>query len=164
MKRIGIISDTHGVFDDKIRQRLADVDEIWHAGDFVSYDSLKAFERFKPLKAVYGNCDGESLRRELLEWQVFECEGLKVAMLHRGGTAGQYSPSARALIHSVAPQILVAGHTHHLEMEDDKIYDLRFINPGEAGLQARQAFRSVVILDLDQGRIVKEEVRKWSRK
>ena len=33
MKRIGIISDTHGTFDDKLREFLRDVDEIWHAGD-----------------------------------------------------------------------------------------------------------------------------------
>ena len=33
MKRIGIISDTHGTFDDTLREFLKDVDEIWHAGD-----------------------------------------------------------------------------------------------------------------------------------
>ena len=32
MKRIGIISDTHGTFDDTLREFLKDVDEIWHAG------------------------------------------------------------------------------------------------------------------------------------
>lgn len=33
MKRIGIISDTHGYWDDKYETYLGDVDEIWHAGD-----------------------------------------------------------------------------------------------------------------------------------
>ena len=36
MKRIGIISDTHGTFDDTLREFLKDVDEIWHAGDIGS--------------------------------------------------------------------------------------------------------------------------------
>ena len=31
---IGLISDTHGVFDPRIREFLEPVDEIWHAGDF----------------------------------------------------------------------------------------------------------------------------------
>ena len=33
MKRIGVISDTHGTFDDALKLFLKDVDEIWHAGD-----------------------------------------------------------------------------------------------------------------------------------
>ena len=32
MKRIGIISDTHGTFDDTLRDFLRDVDGIWHVG------------------------------------------------------------------------------------------------------------------------------------
>ena len=39
MKRIGIISDTHGTFDDTLREFLKDVDEIWHAGDIGSTGS-----------------------------------------------------------------------------------------------------------------------------
>ena len=38
MKRIGIISDTHGTFDDTLRRFLQNVDEIWHAGDFGSLE------------------------------------------------------------------------------------------------------------------------------
>ena len=38
MKRIGIISDTHGTFDDTLREFLKDVDEIWHAGDIGSLE------------------------------------------------------------------------------------------------------------------------------
>lgn len=33
MKRIGILSDTHGTFDRTLRTFLDGVDEIWHAGD-----------------------------------------------------------------------------------------------------------------------------------
>ena len=38
MKRIGVISDTHGTFDQTLRDFLNDVDEIWHAGDFGSIE------------------------------------------------------------------------------------------------------------------------------
>ena len=31
---IGLISDTHGVFDQSFRDFLEPVDQIWHAGDF----------------------------------------------------------------------------------------------------------------------------------
>ena len=33
MKKIGIISDTHGFWDDKYEEYLGECDEIWHAGD-----------------------------------------------------------------------------------------------------------------------------------
>ncbi len=38
MKRIGLISDTHGTFDQTLKTFLKDVDEIWHAGDIGSPD------------------------------------------------------------------------------------------------------------------------------
>ena len=42
MKKIGIISDTHGTFDDTLREFLKDVDEIWHAGDIGSLELADA--------------------------------------------------------------------------------------------------------------------------
>ena len=54
MKRIGIISDTHGTFDDTLREFLKDVDEIWHAGDIGSLELADTIASFKPLRAVSG--------------------------------------------------------------------------------------------------------------
>ena len=42
MKKIGIISDTHGTFDGTLREFLKDVDEIWHAGDIGSLELADA--------------------------------------------------------------------------------------------------------------------------
>lgn len=50
MKRIGIISDTHGTFDDTLRDFLRDVDEIWHAGDIGSLETADLIAAFKPLR------------------------------------------------------------------------------------------------------------------
>ena len=55
MKRIGLISDTHGTFDDTLRGFLTDVDEIWHAGDIGSLELADRIAAFKPLRAVCGN-------------------------------------------------------------------------------------------------------------
>ena len=63
MKRIGVISDTHGCFDDKLRLFLKDVDEIWHAGDIGSLELADEIAAFKPLRGVYGNIDGGVIRR-----------------------------------------------------------------------------------------------------
>lgn len=55
MKRIGVISDTHGTFDEVLRVFLKDVDEIWHAGDIGSLELADEIAAFKPLRAVYGD-------------------------------------------------------------------------------------------------------------
>ena len=62
---IGLISDTHGSFDPEIREFLAPVDEIWHAGDFgAGADFAEKISAFKPVVGVYGNCDGQDIRHE----------------------------------------------------------------------------------------------------
>jgi putative phosphoesterase len=63
MKRIGIVSDTHGYWDPKYEKYFAECDEIWHAGDIGSVEVADKFEAMAPLfRAVYGNCDGYDLR------------------------------------------------------------------------------------------------------
>ncbi|MFR9604179.1 MAG: metallophosphoesterase family protein, partial [Rikenellaceae bacterium] len=92
MKKIGIISDTHGLFDDKLRYFLRDVDEIWHAGDIGTVKLADEIVAFKPLRAVWGNIDGADLRRVYSDVAVFECEGARVVMTHIGGYPKRYVP------------------------------------------------------------------------
>lgn len=41
MKRIGILSDTHGKWDDRFAVHFADCDEVWHAGDVGDYSIIE---------------------------------------------------------------------------------------------------------------------------
>ena len=75
MKRIGIISDTYGTFDARLREFLSEVDEIWHAGDIGSLELADEIAAFKPLRAVSGNIDGGLTRRVHPPFSVFDCEG-----------------------------------------------------------------------------------------
>jgi predicted phosphodiesterase len=63
LKKIGIISDTHGCFDQTLRDFLSEVDEIWHAGDIGSLELADRIAAFKPLRAVSGNIDGGMTRQ-----------------------------------------------------------------------------------------------------
>ena len=60
--RIGVISDTHGWVDPAVYEHFAGVDEIWHAGDAGNIDVITELESFRPLKAVWGNCDDFRVR------------------------------------------------------------------------------------------------------
>ena len=89
MKRIGLMSDTHGYVDPKIYEYFKDVDEIWHAGDVGTIAQADTLAAFKPLRGVYGNIDGQDVRIVYTEHQFFEVEGVNVWMTHIGGYPGR---------------------------------------------------------------------------
>ena len=62
MLKIGLLSDTHAWWDDKYMEYFSECDEIWHAGDIGSDTLAARLAALKPLRAVYGNIDGQSLR------------------------------------------------------------------------------------------------------
>ena len=64
MRKIGLLSDTHGYWDDKYLKYFVDCDEIWHAGDIGSDELAARLASIHPLRAVYGNIDGQNLRLE----------------------------------------------------------------------------------------------------
>ena len=98
MKRIGILSDTHALWDDRFAQYFGKCDEIWHAGDIGSEELLDRLEGLATVRAVYGNIDGASLRRRLKEVECFTTEGVKVLMTHIGGYPGRYSQGIKATL------------------------------------------------------------------
>ena len=120
MKKIGIISDTHGIFDTALKGFLADVDEIWHAGDIGSAALSDEIAAFKPLRAVYGNIDDAQTRRIWPETACFACEEITVLMTHIGGYPGNYAPQIRSLLFASPPQLFVCGHSHILKVQYDK--------------------------------------------
>ena len=163
MRRIGVISDTHGTFDEPLREFLNDVDEIWHAGDIGSLELADQIATFKPLKAVYGNIDGGVTRRVLSEFNCFECEGKKVLITHIGGYPRHYSPQAVARIQQLKPDIFVAGHSHILKVIFDPIYNLLHINPGAAGTYGFHKIRTAIRFTIDGTDIRDMEIGEWQR-
>lgn len=67
MTRIGLLSDTHGYWDERYLKYFESCDQIWHAGDIGSMEIVERLEAFRPLKAVYGNIDGQDMRRSVPE-------------------------------------------------------------------------------------------------
>ena len=164
MAYIGLISDTHGVFDKPFRDFLEPVDELWHAGDFGGGMSLaEELSAFKPLKGVAGNCDNHALRYEHPLFRFFECEGLKVLMTHVGGYPGRYDSRAIKLIEEHKPDIFVCGHSHILKVVRDTKRNMLVINPGAAGIQGFHVVRTALRFHIENGRIHSMEVFELGR-
>ncbi|MBR0394703.1 MAG: metallophosphoesterase family protein [Alistipes sp.] len=163
MRRIGVISDTHGCFDEALRLFLKDVDEIWHAGDIGSLELADEIAAFKPLKAVYGNIDGGLTRRVYNDFAYFKCEDVSVLMTHIGGYPRHYSPAAVQRIQTLRPKIFIAGHSHILKVIYDPIYDLLHINPGAAGCYGFHTVRTAIRFTIDGDKISDMEIGQWER-
>ncbi len=156
---IGLISDTHGVFDEPFRDFLAPVDQIWHAGDFGGgLDLAAGIAAFKPLVGVAGNCDNYDLRYTHPLHRFFECEGMKVLMTHIGGYPGKYDPRARKLIDEFRPDIFVCGHSHILKVVRDTRRNMLVINPGAAGIQGFHIVRTALRFHIENGALKDMEV------
>ena len=78
MKKILLLSDTHSHIDEKILHYVDQADEVWHAGDIGNTSVLDQLAAKKPLKAVYGNSDGQEVRLQAPEFLVFTVEDVKV--------------------------------------------------------------------------------------
>lgn len=134
MTRIGVLSDTHGHLPPQVFSFFRDCDELWHAGD-IGPDVLDQLRQFKPVRAVWGNCDSFSLHYELDEQLFFEVEGQRVLMRHIGGYPGHHPYQLRRTLQLAQPDIFVCGHSHILRVMYDNQYRLLHINPGAAGIQ-----------------------------
>lgn len=135
---IGILSDTHDNLD-RVREAVrlfndAGCDLIVHAGDFVAPFAADELRNLKaPVRAVFGNCDGEraGLTRSFQglgevreEPYAFVHGGLRLVISHRDSLVDR-------LVQAKTADVVIFGHTHRalVEARDGVLV----INPGEAG-------------------------------
>lgn len=156
---LGIISDTHGWFHPAINEVFADVDQILHAGDFGTAAILDSLEAIAPTTGVYGNVDGQEIRRRCKEVAVVRVEGVTLAMLHIAGAPGRFNATTRAAIAKYNPDVLVCGHSHILRIERVKSAgNLLYLNPGAAGRQGFHQKKTCVRLHIADGTLQQAEV------
>lgn len=158
MKRIGLLSDTHGYWDDRYVKYFESCDEIWHAGDIGSLELAERLAAVRPLRAVYGNIDGHDIRIRYPETARFTVDGADVLMKHIGGYPGKYDPSIRGQILVHPPKLFISGHSHILKVQYDKTLRLLHVNPGAAGKYGFHKVRTLVRFTIDKGSFSDMEV------
>ena len=163
MKTIGLLSDTHHYWDEKLRRFFQNVDELWHAGDIGSLALADEIAAFKPLRAVHGNIDGADVRSVYPAMQRFTVEKVETLMTHIGGYPERYEPAVLQELRKQPPQLFISGHSHILKVMYDKKFGLLHINPGAAGIYGFHAVRTAVRFTLDNGNIAGLEVAEWKK-
>ena len=150
MKRIGILSDTHGFFDPKFAEHFAECDEIWHAGDIGSLLVLERLRAIAPVvRAVRGNIDYGDILYMCDSVDIFRVEEVNVLLVHIGGYPGKYAPGLEDLLIRNDINLMVCGHSHILKVMHDRRNNILHINPGAAGHQGWQTKRTIIRLTID---------------
>ena len=163
MKRIGLLSDTHGAISDRVLKFFENVDEVWHAGDIGTVEAADQLEAFKPFKAVYGNIDNHVLRRMYPENQRFFCEEVDVLMTHIGGYPGKYEARIRNELYTKPPKLFICGHSHILKVIFDQKLNCLHINPGAAGYKGFHNVCTAVRFVIDKNNVKDLEVLEFER-
>ena len=159
MIKVGLIADTHNYLDPQVHEYFADCNEIWHAGDFGNIGIADELKDIAPVIGVYGNIDGQDIRKEYPLHQRFTREGIDIWMTHIGGTLGRYCIPIREEMENNTPDVFICGHSHILKIgRDQEKNRMLFINPGAAGKQGFQVYRTCVRFDISDGKFRNMEV------
>jgi putative phosphoesterase len=163
MRKILLLSDTHGYMGQEILKYVRQADEVWHAGDIGSIDVTDAIQKIKPLRAVYGNIDGAEIRTEFPRHQKFKLEDVTVWMTHIGGYPNRYSKFIRDVIMQDPPDLFISGHSHILKVMPDKKLNLLHMNPGAIGIHGFHKVRTMLRFEVSKGNIGNLEVIEFKR-
>ena len=164
MKKILLLSDTHGYLDERILKYASEADEVWHAGDIGTTEVSDSLKKVMPLKAVFGNIDGAEIRKEFPLNQRFLCEKVDVWITHIGGYPGRYSPAIKEEIKRNPPKLFISGHSHILKVMNDKNLGLLHMNPGAAGKQGFHQVRTMLRFEVNGDEIKNLEVIELGKK
>lgn len=137
---IGVISDTHGELNPRVREIFDGVDLIVHAGDIGGPHVLIELEAIAPVVAARGNTDTGLWAQNLPERASLRVGDARVVVVHDLTDADATDP---------AP-VVISGHTHRPAVEHGR--GVLYLNPGSASESRRRGLReSVAILRVGDG-------------
>ena len=158
MKKVLVISDTHSYIDDRIIKYASEADYVIHAGDIGSFDVIRKLKSVSEVLFVYGNIDGNEIRAESNKFEFFKIDDLKILLTHISGKTPKYNKETLIKIKEHNPDLLIAGHSHILKIQYDKINKLVFLNPGAAGRHGFHLKRTMLRFEIKLNKIENLEI------
>lgn len=158
--RVVVLADTH--LRDAQAKRLTSAamreveaaDVVLHAGDVTEPGHLSELARVAPTHAVLGNNDLALVGR-LPETLELELAGVRVGMVHDSGQRTGRAGRMRRLFPDA--DLVVFGHSH-IPWNAPGVDGQHLFNPGSPTQRRMQPHKTLGVLDLDDGRIVRAEI------
>ncbi len=148
---IGIISDTHGIFDPSVPSLFRGVDQILHAGDIGTLQVYQQLEKLASVTAVGGNVDDGHVLPNFESRKIIEIEGVRIWLLHVLGDPHHLSVQIQHELTRIQPRVVVFGHSHQPFLEE--INSVLFFNPGSAGPKRFSLPRCLGFLEIEDGKV-----------
>ena len=137
--KMGIISDTHGLLREEVKERLKDCTYIFHAGDVDRPEILDELRTMGFMYVVRGNNDGywaQNLRRSLN----FSVGNVKFFMVHdRKDAAWELGDT----------QVVIFGHSHKYFCQE--IDGRLWLNPGSCGRNRFGGEVTMAVMTVENG-------------
>ena len=145
-KKIGIISDTHGLLRPEVLEILKTCDCILHAGDVDRPEILDQLRPLGNLYAVRGNNDGDWARGIATALR-FQIENISFFMTHNKKDVAWDLGDA---------QVVIFGHTHKYfeKMIDGRLW----LNPGSCGRSRFGGEVTMAIMTIGDGKYSVEKI------
>ena len=140
VRRVGIISDTHGLLRPPAIEKLNGVTHIIHAGDIGRRAVLEALQALAPLTAVRGNMDEIGWSGEIPDTQAVELGEAWIYVLHDLQRL-DLDPAAAGF------RAVIFGHTHRPSAEWKN--GVLYLNPGSAGPKRFRLPVSMAMLQIE---------------
>jgi uncharacterized protein len=149
--RIGIIADTHGLYDPAIERHFAGVTEIFHAGDIGGRNVIECLTQLAPVTVVSGNVDGyekSGFPRRI----ILRRGGCKIALCHILYEKGSMTAEVRTWLDQEQPDVCVFGHSHKptVDLHGKTV----LFNPGSAGPKRFSLPRGIGVLTISRKKVL----------
>ncbi len=158
MKKILLLSDTHGFIDNKVLSYCRQADEVWHAGDIGNIKVVDQIKKTTKLRAVYGNIDDKIIRSEFPLDNIFSIEDVKVWITHIGGYPNRYNQRIKEQLIKNPPDLFISGHSHILKVQFDKKNNILHLNPGAIGNYGIHQVKTMLRFEIEKTEIKNLEV------
>lgn len=153
-----VISDTHvperiAKLPKKFMDKINPHDIIFHAGDFVNWETFKELESVATLYAVRGNMDHSRIKDSLDKKKLVSLQGKRIGMYHGSGSPfglgervyKEFEEKSEFWI--LRPDVIIFGHSH-LPYNKKKDNTLLF-NPGSLSGNFTSPFATYGVLTID---------------
>ena len=121
VRKIGILSDTHGLLRPEVIRALSGCEAVLHGGDINRQEIIDRLEQIAPVYAVRGNNDKDWADHLPLSLDLTLC-GLRVFMTHKKKDIPKDLSTY---------DLVVYGHSHRYEQKQEGTAYL--LNPGSCG-------------------------------
>jgi len=149
--RIGVIADTHGLYDPAVEEHFDGVAEIVHAGDIGDRAVIESLRRIAPVVAISGNVD-EYERSGFPRQIIIRRNGKIVGVRHVLFDKGKLTEDATRWLDSQQPDICIFGHSHRPTI--DRYGPTLLFNPGSAGPKRFSLPRGIGVLTISKKHVL----------